>query len=163
MYELDSWPWDLDTDFTLGGCLFGGVKLAKNTDPNKYSCSGYGIWFNTCIEYSLPGDSAGKNVIILGAGRSWSVHINNKGKDILILSKGPTQGLNNTTLTAETLYPVNFTRPGITVCSSQHYNGSNSFVFDVTKIYQFKAKDSEIKKYPLCLANTSGIFQLITW
>ena len=65
MYELDSWPWDLDTDFTLGGCLFGGVKLAKNTDPNKYSCSGYGIWFNTCIEYSLPGDSAGKNVIIL--------------------------------------------------------------------------------------------------
>ena len=86
------------------------------------------------------------------------MHINNKGKDILILSKGPTQGLNNTTLTAETLYPVNFTRPGITVCLSQHYNGSNSFVFDVTKIYQFKAKDSEIKKYPLCLANTSGDF-----
>ena len=35
---------------------------------------------------------------------------------------------------------------------SLHYNGSNSFLFvNATKIYQFKAKDSEIKPYPLCL------------
>ena len=27
-----------------------------------------------------------------------------------------------------------------------------------TKIYQFKAKDSEIKKYPLCLGNIPGDF-----
>ena len=40
-----------------------------------------------------------------------------------------------------------------------HYNGSNSFLFvNATKIYQFKAKDSEIKKYPLCLGNISGDF-----
>ena len=31
----------------------------------------------------------------------------NKGKDILILGKGPTQGLNNSTLTAETLNSIN--------------------------------------------------------
>ena len=37
-----------------------------------------------------------------------------------------------------------------------YYNGSNSFLFvNDTKIYQFKAKDSEIKKYPLCLGNVS--------
>ena len=35
---------------------------------------------------------------------SSSVHIDNKGKDILILGKGPTQGLDNTALTAETQY-----------------------------------------------------------
>ena len=35
-----------------------------------------------------------------------------------------------------------------------HYNGSKSFLFvNATKIYQFKAKDSEIKKHPLCLGN----------
>ena len=42
---------------------------------------------------------------------------------------------------------------------SCHYDRSNSFLFvNATKIYQFKAKDSEIKKYPLCLGNISGDF-----
>ena len=38
LYKLDAWPRDLDneTDFTLGSCLFGGVKLIENTDPEKY-------------------------------------------------------------------------------------------------------------------------------
>ena len=39
---------------------------------------------------------------------SSSVHINNKGKDILILGKGPTQRLDDTTLTAEATDPINF-------------------------------------------------------
>ena len=38
---------------------------------------------------------------------SSSVHINNKGKDILILNKGPTEGLNHM-LTAEAEYSINF-------------------------------------------------------
>ena len=39
---------------------------------------------------------------------------------------------------------------------SLHYNGSDSFQsVDATKIYQFKANDSEIKQYPLCLGNVS--------
>ena len=38
-----------------------------------------------------------------------------------------------------------------------HYNGTNKslFVNAATK-YQFKSKDSEIKKYPLSLGNISG-------
>ena len=40
---------------------------------------------------------------------SSSVHIDNKGKDILILGKGPTQGLDDTTLTAKAKYPIKFT------------------------------------------------------
>ena len=38
------------------------------------------------------------------------VQVDNKGKDILILSEGPTQGLDNTTLTAEAKYHNNFTQ-----------------------------------------------------
>ena len=35
------------------------------------------------------------------------------------------------------------------------------FIFvNATKIYQFKAKDSEIKIYPLCLGNISGEFSV---
>ena len=36
------------------------------------------------------------------------MHIDNKGKDILILSKGPVQALHGTTLTAEAQYSINF-------------------------------------------------------
>ena len=36
-----------------------------------------------------------------------SVHVDNKGKDILILGKGPTQGLGEHSLTAEKMYSVN--------------------------------------------------------
>ena len=35
VYELDSWASDLNTNFTLSGCLFGGVKLTKTADPDK--------------------------------------------------------------------------------------------------------------------------------
>ena len=29
LYELNSWPQDLNTDFALGGCLFGGKMLIQ--------------------------------------------------------------------------------------------------------------------------------------
>ena len=39
---------------------------------------------------------------------SSSSHINNKKKDILVLGRGPTQGLEHT-LTAEKIFSLNFT------------------------------------------------------
>ena len=67
--------------------------------------------------------------------------------------------LDDTTLTAEAQYSINFSRSNRKFCLSLHYKGNNSFLFvNATKIYQFKAKDSEIKKYPLCLGNISGDF-----
>ena len=80
---------------------------------------------------------------------------------ILTLGEGPTQGLDDTTLTAEAKYPMNFTQPGKRLVLSLHYNGSNSFLFvSVTKVYQFKAKNSEIKDYALCLGNVSKGFTI---
>ena len=84
------------------------------------------------------------------------VHVDNIGKDILILGKGPTQGSDDTTLTAEAKYPINFTQSGKRFALSPYYNGSNSFLFvNVKKVYQFKVKNSEIKDYALCLGNVS--------
>ena len=83
----------------------------------------------------------GRNVIIFGADMSSSVHVDNKSKDILILGEGPTQGLDDTTLTAEAKYPISFTRPNKRFVLSIYYNGINSFSFvNATKRYQFKAK-----------------------
>ena len=85
---------------------------------------------------------------------SSSVHIDNKNKDILIFGEGPTQGLDDSTLTSQGKGPVNFTQPRKRFVLSLHYNRSNSFLFvNATKIYQCKAKDSEIKDYRLCLDN----------
>ena len=81
---------------------------------------------------------------------SSSVHVDNKGKDILILGEGPTQRLNRT-LTAEAKYPINFTQSRKRFVLSLLYNGINSFLLvNVTKIYQLKANESEIKDYVLC-------------
>ena len=55
------------------------------------------------------------------------VHIDIKGKDILILGKGPAQGLDDTTLTAEGQYSINFSRSNRKFCLSLHYNESISF------------------------------------
>ena len=49
----------------------------------------------------------GKNVTIFAAELNSSVHIDNKNKDIFIFGEGPTQGLNDTSLTAEAKYPIN--------------------------------------------------------
>ena len=77
------------------------------------------------------------------------MHIDNK--DILILGKGPTQGLDNTTSTAKAEYSINFSRSQRKLYLSLHYNVSNSFLFvNATKICQFKAKNYEMTPYSLC-------------
>ena len=42
---------------------------------------------------------------------SSSVHIDNKSKNILIFGERPTYRLDDTTLTAEAIYPIDFTHP----------------------------------------------------
>ena len=148
VYELDRWSRDLDTDFTLKNSLFGAVKLTKNADPGKYKYSGYDKGFDSRSEFSFTVGSHAKNVIIFGADMSSSVRVDNKGKYILILAEGPAQGLDDTTLTAEAKYLINFSRSQRKFSVSLHYNESKSFLFvNATKMYQFKANDSEIKKY----------------
>ena len=51
---------------------------------------------------------------------SSSVHFDNKKKYISVLSKGPTQGLDGTTLTAEKLYSINFTKTNTKFSLSLH-------------------------------------------
>ena len=76
-------------------------------------------------------------------------------KDILVLEKRPTQGLEHT-LTAEKLYPINFTVTRKKFCLSLHYNGANSYLFvNSKKIIKFKAKDAKIVASQLCLGNIS--------
>ena len=152
---------NLSTYFIQCNCLFGSVKLAKNANPDKYTYADYGIGFDFCLEFSTPDRTFGKNIIVFGADLSSSVHIDNKGKDILILGEGLTQGLDDMALIAEAKYPITFTQLGKRFVLSQHYNGSNSFLFvNAMKVYQFKAKNPEIKDYSLGLVIVSKGFTI---
>ena len=85
-----------DNDPTLKNSLFGAVSLTKNLDIDKYGYYGYGIGFDRKSSFLFPSDGFGQNVIIFGVDMSFSGHI-------LILGKGPTQGLEHT-VTAEQMY-----------------------------------------------------------
>ena len=86
---------------------------------------------------------------------SLSTKIDNRKKDILILGKDPTQGLEHMP-TAEKIYSINFSKYQTKFFVSLHHNGANSYFFvNGKKIHKFKAKDSEIVATPLCLGNIS--------
>ena len=126
--------------------------MTKNVD--KYGYSGYGIGFDKKSAVSFPPSGVDMSLIV-GVDMSSSAHIDNKKKDILILGKGPIQGLEHT-LTAEKMYSINFTVTKKKFCWSLHYNGTNGYSFvNDREIYKFKAKDSKIVASPSCLENIS--------
>ena len=138
----------------LTNALSGAVKLTKNADIDKYKYSAYGIGFDGHGIYSHPNGGTERNIIIFGVDMSSSTKIDNKGKDILILGKGPTQGSGEHSLSAEKMYLINFTKVNTKFCLSLHYNGANSYLFvNGAEIHKFTVKDSMIVPYNLCLAN----------
>ena len=154
VYELGA-SGSNSNDPTLKNCLFSAFALTKNADIEKYGYSGYEIGFDRRSSFSIPGFEFGQNVVIFGVDMSSSSHIDNKKKNILVLGKAPTQGLEHT-LTAEKMYFVNFTVTKNKFCLRLHYNGANSYLsVNGIEIYKFIAKDSDIVASPLCLGNIS--------
>ena len=135
--------------------LFGAVSLTKNVDIDQRKYRGYGICFDRKGEFSF-GNEYGRNVIIFGVNPTTSKYANNRANCVLILGKDFAQGINGTTVYAEKLYSINFTENNKKFCLSLHYNGLNSYLcVNGKEIIKFKAKDSEIVPYPLCLGNIS--------
>ena len=120
----------------------------------------HGIGFDRKGKFSVS-NGFGRNCIIFGVDMCSSVHVDNKKNVFLILGEDPTQGLDDTTLTAERKYSINFTVTRKKLCLSLHYKRANSYLFvNDTKIHKFKPKNSEIKVYPLYLESISKGFSL---
>ena len=100
VYELRTSNSNID-DPKLQNRLFGSVTLTKNDDIDMYKYTGYRIGFDRKGSSSFPGGGFGQNVVRFGADMSSSPYIDNKGKDILVLGRGPTQGLGENSLTAK--------------------------------------------------------------
>ena len=143
-YTLGPQLRNLNTDFTLCNCLFGSVNLTKNAELDKYKNSEYGIGFDSGSEFSLSDDSIGKNINIFGADKSWSVHVNNKRKGILILNEGPTQALDDMTLTAEAKYSINYKQSEKKFVLSLNYKGNIGFLFVIKQRYEQKVYQKHI-------------------
>ena len=92
VYELSA-SGSYTADLTLKNSLFRAVSLTKNADIDKYRYSGYGIGFDRKSTFSFPNGRFGQDVINFGLDMTSSAHVDNKKKYILILGKGPTQGL----------------------------------------------------------------------
>ena len=52
IYKIDICSKYLSTEFALGNCLSGAVKLTKNSDSDKYKYSGYSIGFDSWSRFS---------------------------------------------------------------------------------------------------------------
>ena len=90
---------------------------------------------------------------------SSSAYANNKTRSILVRGKDFMQGIDGTTIYAQKMYSTNFTVDNNKFCLSLHYNDNNSYLFvNGKEIINFKAKDSEIVPYPLCLGGLSKDF-----
>ena len=69
--------------------------------------------------------------------------------------------MDDATIIAEAKCSINFTQLRKRFALSLHCNGSNSLLFvNATKMYQFKAKDSDIKDHTLFLSNLSKCFTI---
>ena len=106
----------------------------------------YDLGFDSTGQFNHPQGGMARNIIIFGVDLSNSVHATNKTRNILILSHGLTQKVNNTTIYAEKMYSPNFSAENKIFCLSLHYNGDDSYLFvNGKEVTKFKAKKSEIK------------------
>ena len=140
------------------------MQITKNaTDNSKNNYKGYGICFDersqfgyTITEGGFTHTTNGRNVLIFGAGMSFSVHATNRANHIYLMGKGLTQGINDTTIYVEKNYYRNFTDPGKKFVLSLHYNGDGSYLFvNGRQELKFKAKTDQLVKEKLCIGNLS--------
>ena len=80
VYDLKSTLNNFDP--TLQNCLFGAVKLTKNSDIDKYEYAGYGTGFDSKGTFLHPSGGTVINLVVFGADISSSVHASNKTKNI---------------------------------------------------------------------------------
>ena len=150
------------SNFTLENTLLSSLKVTKDVNTSHCGYSGYGIGFDSGSSFSFGNSISAKNVIIFGCDISFSIHNNNRQKNIDALGKDFKQGVSSKsgssrTIYAEKLYKTKITEQNKKFVLSFPYNGDNSYLF-VNGVQQlkFKTKDSEIKRNPLCLGGISN-------
>ena len=163
VYKLDPIASSRDITFTIQNALFGAMQITKNAANSKNNCKGYGICFDERSEFGHTITDGGRthttdarNVLIFGAGMSFSVHATNRANNVYVMSTGLTQGIHDTMLYAEKNFYRNFTDLGKKFMLSLHYNGDDSYLFvNGRQELKFKCKTDQLVKEKLCIRNLS--------
>lgn len=111
LYVVILWPYNLSVEFTIGNCLFGTVKLAKNADVDKYGYSGSCIGFDACSSFLLSNKKEMTEKMLLFL-LYMTVHLSMLITKKIILRKSPTNGLDDSITTAETEYSIDIAGQG---------------------------------------------------
>lgn len=111
LYVVIFWPYNLSAEFTIGNCLFGTVKLAKNADVDKYGYSGSCIGFDACPSFLLSNKKEMTEKMLLFL-MYMTVHLSMLITKKIILRKSPTNGLEDSITTAETEYSIDIAGQG---------------------------------------------------
>ena len=127
------------------------ITTDKNAKNSKNNYKGYGICFNEgsqfghkMIEGGRTHITNGRNVLIFGADKSFSVHATNRANHIYLM------GINDTTIYVEKKYFRNFTEPNVKFVLSLHYNGTDSYLFvNGRQELKFKCKTDQLVKEKL--------------
>ena len=93
VYEFNTKPHNPANSFSLKDCLFGTVKLTKNADKSKFTYNGRGIEFDGKGSWSFSNGFA-RNVTIFVVNNTSSSHMDIQKSNFLIVSEGPTEGIN---------------------------------------------------------------------
>ena len=128
VYELNTWPRNPANNFTLKNCLFGTVKLVRNTTKSRFTCNVRVIAFDGEGSWSF-GNGFARNVVIFGVDNSSSSHTDNQKNNFLVLREGPTQGINDSTGSAEKSISINFNKANTKFCLILYYNGDESYLY----------------------------------
>ena len=120
-------------DFTAQNCLFGGVKIIKDTNTSHYKYSGYGICFDGKGSFSFANRTDAKNVLIQGADMSSFGNDYTGRNNIYVLGKTFIQGFSTDEaghkISQKGIYKTNMTEAGKKIVLSLHYNGDDSYLF----------------------------------
>ena len=72
--------------------MFGATNIVKNSDKEKWVYSGYRIGFDGAGSCTF-GNEFARKVAVFGVGYSSSSHLDNRKNNFLVLSEGPTYGI----------------------------------------------------------------------
>ena len=117
VYDLDAWPKIPLRNFTMKNCLFGATSIVKNSDKERYLCSGYKTTFDEKSEWSFNNCTA-RNVVIFVVGYSSSSHAHNLNNNFLVLGEGDTFGINGSFGAPEKKFSINFSKANKKFCLS---------------------------------------------
>ena len=85
-----------------------------------------------------------------------SSHTDNQKNNFLVLSEGPSQGINDSTDASKKKISISVANTEL--CLKLHYNDDESYLYvNETEIYKFKAEDN-ISWYNFCLGSVSQNF-----